>query len=69
MTGIFGGVLALAVLVIRANQNALLVSPIPIPMHFFKQRSGIPYGVAIAASAFFTFPDSQIFLQALDRLH
>ena len=68
LTGVFGGFLALVILFIRANQDILLVTPIPIPMHFFKQRAGIPYGVAIGAAAFTTFPDSQIFVQALDRL-
>lgn len=68
-TGIYGGFLALIVLMIRANQNVLLVSPIPIPMHFFKDRSGIPYGLAIGAAAFSTFPDTEIFTQALARLH
>ncbi|WP_394691250.1 prepilin peptidase [Hoeflea sp.] len=68
-TGIYGGLLAFVVLVIRANQNILLVSPVPIPMHFFKNRAGIPYGVAIGAAAFSTFPQSQIFLDAIDHLH
>ena len=68
-TGIYGGFLALIVLTIRANQNVLLVSPIPLPMHFFKDRAGIPYGVAIGAAAFSTFPETDIFVQALGRLH
>lgn len=66
-TGVYGGFLALVVLIIRANQNILLVSPIPIPMHFFKDRAGIPYGVAIAAAAFSTYPDSRIFVEAIHR--
>lgn len=69
LTGLFGGGLALLILVVRANQNILLVAPIPIPMHFFKDRAGIPYGVAIGAAAFVTFPDSQIFVHALNSLH
>lgn len=68
LTGLFGGGLALVVLFIRANQDILLATSIPIPMHFFKQRAGIPYGVAIGAAAFMTFPDSRIFVQALERL-
>lgn len=68
-TGLFGGGLALIILVIRANQNTLLVSPIPIPMHFFTDRAGIPYGVAIGAAALVTYPDTAIFLHALDRLY
>jgi len=69
LTGVFGGGLALLILFVRANQNILLVTPLPIPMHFFKDRAGIPYGVAIGAAAFATFPDSQIFVQALGRLY
>lgn len=65
-TGIYGGFLALIVLMIRANQNTLLVSPVPIPMHFFKDRAGIPYGVAIGVAAFSTYPDSRIFVAALN---
>ncbi|EDQ35409.2 Flp pilus assembly protein, protease CpaA [Hoeflea phototrophica DFL-43] len=68
-TGIYGGLLALVVLMLRANQNILLVSPVPIPMHFFKDRAGIPYGVAIGAAAFSTYPDSRIFIEAIGRLH
>ncbi|MEP3302969.1 MAG: prepilin peptidase [Roseibium sp.] len=67
-TGIYGGFLALFVLMIRANQNVLLISPIPIPKHFFKERAGIPYGVAIGAAAFSTYPDTAIFKQALSQL-
>ncbi|MBC7281734.1 prepilin peptidase [Hoeflea sp.] len=67
-TGIYGGLLALVVLMIRANQNVLLISPIPIPMHFFKDRAGIPYGVAIGAAAFSTYPDTEIFTRALSHL-
>ncbi|MCY0092954.1 A24 family peptidase [Hoeflea ulvae] len=69
LTGIFGGFLALIVLVIRANQNLLLASPLPIPMHFFQERAGIPYAVAIGAAAFCTFSQTEIFGQALARLH
>jgi prepilin peptidase CpaA len=53
---------------IRANQNQLLVSPIPLPMHFFRDREGIPYGVAIGVAAFATYPQTEIFLHALGRL-
>ena len=69
LTGFFGGMLAMVILFIRANQDVLLVTPLPIPMHIFKQRAGIPYGVAIGVAAFATFPDSQIFVQAMDRLY
>lgn len=67
-TGVFGGVLALVVLMIRANQYLLLVSPLPIPMHFFKDREGIPYGVAIGVAAFSTYPETDLFMHALGRL-
>lgn len=68
LTGIYGGFLALFVLLMRANQNILLATPVPIPMHFFKDRAGIPYGVAIGASAFSTYPESRIFVEAINRM-
>ncbi len=68
LVGILGGLLALIVLVIRANQNTLLVSPVPIPMHFFKSSSGIPYGIAIGIAAFLTYPDTEIVQIAIANL-
>lgn len=67
--GIFGGFLALVVLMIRANQNILMVSPIRIPTHFFQARAGIPYGIAIGLAAFLTYPDSELVRAAFERLH
>ncbi|PWW00405.1 prepilin peptidase CpaA [Hoeflea marina] len=66
--GMLGGFLALIVLMIRANQNILLVSPIRIPMHFFQARAGIPYGMAIGLAAFLTYPESELFRAAVERL-
>lgn len=66
--GILGGFLALVILMIRANQNILLVSPIRIPTHFFQARAGIPYGIAIGLAAFLTYPDSELVRAAFERL-
>ena len=67
--GVLGGFLALIVLALRANQNTLLALPVPIPMHFFKDRVGIPYGMAIGLAAFLTYPDTDIVALAMESLH
>jgi Flp pilus assembly protein, protease CpaA len=67
--GVLGGFLALIVLALRANQNTLLALPVPIPMHFFKDRVGIPYGMAIGLAAFLTYPDTDIVARAMESLH
>lgn len=66
--GVLGGVLAFVVLLLRANQNTLLALPVPIPMHFFKDRVGIPYGMAIGLAAFLTYPETDIFARAIAGL-
>lgn len=68
ITGVYGGFLALIILSMRAWQNTLIVSPIPIPSHFITDREGIPYGIAIAVAAFSTFPDTWMFARALGRV-
>lgn len=66
--GVLGGLLAFIVLLLRANQNTLLALPVPIPMHFFKDRVGIPYGMAIGLAAFLTYPETEIFARAVAGL-
>lgn len=66
--GVLGGFLAFFVLMLRANQNTLLALPVPIPMHFFKDRVGLPYGMAIGLAAFLTYPDTDIVALAIDSL-
>jgi prepilin peptidase CpaA len=58
---LFGGILALAILVYR--RNPLIPPNAPdwaINLH--KQGSGIPYGIAIASSALLVFPKTALFV-------
>jgi prepilin peptidase CpaA len=61
IASVFGGLLTLAVILLRQC---------PLPQAFTRQawivklhdtRSGIPYGVALAAGAFFLLPSTEIF--------
>ena len=61
MASIFGGFLTLALLVMRQwpLPGALARQPWILRLH--DSRSGIPYGVALAAGAFILLPHTQIF--------
>jgi prepilin peptidase CpaA len=56
---ILGGVLSLAVLLIRSNHDLLLVSRIRVPTTMLHAKK-IPYGIAIGAAAFMAFPASPL---------
>ena len=63
--GIYGGLLTIAVLILRANQQALLALPLPIPLHFFNAKKGVPYAIAIGLAALTCYPDSVLMRVAL----
>ncbi|MAY61505.1 MAG: peptidase [Rhizobiales bacterium] len=56
--GIYGGLLTLVVLVLRANQQVFMALPLPIPLHFFNSKKGVPYAIAIGLAALTCYPDS-----------
>ncbi|MBL0372717.1 prepilin peptidase [Rhizobium sp. KVB221] len=53
--GIFGGLLSLLILTLRANHNLIIVSRIPVPQTMLHAKK-VPYGIAIGAAAFAAFP-------------
>lgn len=57
---VFGGLLSIIVLILRANANFIAVSGLPIPATMM-QAHKVPYGIAIGAAAFATFPQSPMF--------
>lgn len=59
--GLYGGLLTLIVLVLRAKQGVLLALPIRIPMHFFNEKKGVPYGIAIGLAGLMCYPETDIF--------
>jgi prepilin peptidase CpaA len=58
--GLFGGLLSVVVLMLRANANFIIVSGLPVPATMM-QANKVPYGIAIGAAAFATFPQSPMF--------
>ncbi|MDH6265332.1 prepilin peptidase CpaA [Rhizobium sp. SG_E_25_P2] len=58
--GLFGGLLAVIVLLLRANANFIILSGLPVPATMM-QANKVPYGIAIGAAAFATFPQSPMF--------
>lgn len=60
---LFGGILAVAIMLYRRYPAAAL----PLPgwaMRLHRQKSGIPYGIAIALSALVVFPQTALFAAA-----
>ncbi|PDT48697.1 MULTISPECIES: prepilin peptidase [Sinorhizobium] len=56
---IFGGLLTLAVLLLRRQENAILASGIPVPQLLLTAKK-IPYGIAIALGGFAAYPSSPL---------
>ncbi|APG82924.1 prepilin peptidase [Sinorhizobium americanum] len=56
---IFGGLLTIAVLLLRRQENAILASGIPVPQLLLTAKK-IPYGVAIALGGFAAYPSSPL---------
>jgi prepilin peptidase CpaA len=62
-----GGLVTMAILLIRSQANMILAIGLPIPNSLLLAKK-IPYGVAIAIGGFVAFPSSPLFLAALESL-
>lgn len=56
---IFGGVVSLAVLVLRSQSNLIATSGIPMPKTLLHPKK-VPYGIAIGAAGFLAYPASPL---------
>lgn len=65
--GIIGGLVTLAILMIRSQANTILAIGLPIPNSLLLAKK-IPYGIAISIGGFLAFPSSPLFLAALEAL-
>lgn len=61
---LLGGMLAMAVLTLRANHNLIIASRIPLPSTILQPKK-LPYGLAIGVAAFLAFPSSPLVEYAL----
>ncbi|PST26843.1 peptidase [Mesorhizobium plurifarium] len=64
---IFGGLLTLAVLLLRSQENLILAARIPIPRLLLTAKK-VPYGIAIAAGGFAAYPSSPLMQLAFSQL-
>jgi prepilin peptidase CpaA len=61
VASVFGGVLTLALILLRQCPLPDMLSRRAWIVKLHDARSGIPYGVALAAGAFFLLPSTEIF--------
>ena len=57
---LIGGLLTIAILIIRSQSNSVLAMGIPLPASLTTAKK-IPYGIAIAIAGFLTYDQSPIF--------
>jgi prepilin peptidase CpaA len=65
--GVIGGLVTLAILLIRSQSNTILAIGLPIPNSLLLAKK-VPYGIAIAIGGFLAFPSSPLFIAALESL-
>ena len=61
LASVFGGFLTLALLIVRQWPLPAMLARQPWILKLHDTRSGIPYGVALAAGAFILLPHTEIF--------
>ncbi|MBK5565656.1 prepilin peptidase [Ensifer sp. 2YAB10] len=64
---VFGGMLTLAILMLRRQEDTILASGIPVPQLLLTAKK-IPYGIAIALGGFAAYPSSPLMEAAFARL-
>lgn len=65
VASIFGGALTLAILAARAQPLPYVVARLPFALHLHDRRTGIPYGIALAAAALAVLPETLLWTRAL----
>lgn len=65
---LFGGLLTVAILLLRTQESRILAAGIPLPRLLFTAKK-IPYGIAIALGGFAAYPTSPLMLQAFSQLN
>ena len=65
VASIFGGALTLAILFARSHPLPRTVARLPFALHLHDAKTGIPYGIALAASALVILPETLVWTRAL----
>lgn len=62
-----GGILTIAILLLRARSNTVIAMGLPIP-HSLLSAKKVPYAIAIGVAGLMTYPQSPLVLWALDKI-
>ncbi|WP_454288560.1 A24 family peptidase [Rhizobium arsenicireducens] len=62
-----GGILTIAILLLRARSNTVIAMGLPIP-HSLLSAKKVPYAIAIGLAGLMTYPHSPLVLWALDNI-
>lgn len=64
IASLLGGALTLALLFARAHPLPLRVARMPFALHLHDAKTGIPYGIALAAAALLVLPETEVWSRA-----
>lgn len=66
---VIGGVLTLAILMLRSDRIAFVTWRIPGMDHILKPKGGIPYGIAIGLAGLICYPASSMMQYAFNHMY
>ncbi len=65
VASLLGGGLTLAILAARSHPLPQAAARLPFILHLHDRKTGIPYGIALAAAALLVFPETIVWARAL----
>lgn len=65
VASLFGGALTLGILFARTHPLPVRIARLPFALHLHDAKTGIPYGIALAAAALLVLPDTDVWTRAL----
>ena len=65
VASVFGGALTLAILFARTHPLPGRIARMPFALHLHDAKTGIPYGIALAAAALLVLPETDVWTRAL----
>lgn len=60
-----GGALTLAILAVRSHPLPAVIGELPFASRLHDRKTGIPYGIALAAAGLFVLPETTLWARAL----
>lgn len=66
LVGFLGMFLTIGIVLLRRRNLSYIMNLLPIPSHLTDPKAGVPYGVAIGMAALLNYPETKIFVLALN---